>query len=195
MSRYGIGIVYGLGAKDNSPETHALSKLRKLSQLLDSDEVGRVILAGGEEADVSKEHLISKMRVPQQKIYTDRGGSFVNHMYSARKTIRRWVRDSEIPAEILLHHIVQTWAVERAYFDAEWVIPTYPFVVHGVEDGRSEEVVYKVDLKEEPTRMRIDQLSSKIPILSRYRPDMAQLVASCRYPSAFLKYGRRFLPV
>jgi hypothetical protein len=105
--------------------------------------------------------------------------------------VGRWIGNGEIPADVLLHHIVQTWAVERAEFDARWVIPNYSYVVHGVEDGRPEKVIREVDLNDEPRRMKVDRLASRIPILSKHRPQYAQLIAYTRHAFRPMEYARR----
>ena len=195
---YSIGIVYGLGFKDGKPEIHALNKLEKLKELIDFGEVERGIITSGPGVGSVSEYFITEMRAPREKIYTDVGRSFIDHMYHIERMVDRWIRKGEIPSSVLLHHIVQTWAVERAEFDASWIIRKYPSEVIGVEDGRPEEVIREVDTDDEPRRMKVDQLASKIPLLEYY-PPAAQYIAYLRYPPRSVRrligHGKRFLPI
>lgn len=197
MTEYGIGIVYGIDFRGNTPEVHAYDKLVKLGELLDSRIVERGIITGGKDVDVFVEYFVNEMGAPREKIDVDIGTSFVHHLYNiGRKTDRR-IKNGEIPDDVIFHHIVQTWAVDRMYLDSGWVIPNHPFEIHGVEDARSKEEIWRVDLSDEPRRMKVDQLASKIPLL-KYYPLGAQYIAYLRYPpntSRMLEHLGRLLPI
>ncbi len=197
---YGIGIVYGLGTEeDSTPEIHALNKLLKLRDMIRSGEAYRGILTSGKEVELIAEYFVREMEVPRERVYVDRGRSFVSHMYHIRRMIDRWIRNGEIRSDVLLHHLVSEsknnhMSVKRAEFDADWIIPTYPSRVHGVEDGRPEKVIWEIDGSKEPERMRIDKRVSNVPLLSTYRPDIAQYVAIALEPSSWKTYWHRLLP-
>jgi len=197
---YGIGIAYGLGIDEcGKPEIHSMNKLRKLNDMLYSGEVERGIIAVGSLSEATKELVLGLefegIRFDPEKIYEDMGRSTVHHMYNIRRLVDRWMRSGEIPTHVLLYHITHTWAAPRFKFDAGWVIADYRSEIVEVEDGRPEDVIKEVDTNEEPKRMKYDKMASKVPILSAYRPDLAQAVVS--WPRFILeeKYRKRVLPL
>lgn len=130
------------------------------------------------------------------------------YMSSGKGSVKEYIDqiypNGKISSEIILYHIVSydpadrdRCVLNRAKFDAGWIIPMHHSEIIGVEDRRRPEVIWETDTSEEPRRMKIDLCASKLYKYLRIRPDIATIVASAPYllsPSFIRKYGKRFLP-
>jgi hypothetical protein len=190
---HAIGIAHG-GAirEDGYPEPHVVSRLLKLKELLKSGEIEIGITTGGIESKPMKDYCVEALKIPQDRIYTeDRSQSTIQSMYYVRKIVGEWIKKGDVGENVFLHYITQYWALERTRFDADWIFPMYSHEVYGVEDSRPSKIILE-EASMEKRNLEIDKNASKIYLLSKYRPDIAQMISfAVKEPKSIISEYRK----
>ena len=191
---YGIGVVCGSGiGADGTPQTHTVSRLVKLKELWESGVIRRGICCGRHEAKSMANYCVAKLGIPHDVLFLeDRSRSTAGNLQYSKQLVQSWVQGREVPGDPSLDLVTNQWHSYRVDFLARWIVPPYPYKVHGTVDGR-DDLQVEADVAKERWKLKVDRLASKLPVVSTASPEWAKILAYGLYgwPLLVKRLGNR----